>query len=466
MLHQSKGINPNYAARIDRIQSIDKVEGADKLWQATIGPDNVLVDPSYKVGDLVVFFPVECTICDKLLGSMNLFEPQAAEKNSNYDEYLTVKESCGDARSLCGYFSSTGRVRAIKLRGAYSLGFVLPTESLGEVWPELKGYSYKVGTVFDSIGDEIVCKKYVPVNLKKDPKAQVGRKADKHSLDRLIPDQFHFHYDTELVKNNMDMIHPDDHLTISVKLHGTSVILSNTLCKRKLSRWEKIKKFFGRPVKEAEYGLMYSSRTVLKNRYTDQFTSDVYGDVAKMLGRFVEPSYTWYGEIVGYKTGTTTCIQKNHDYGCEPGVWRLVVYRITRTTDGGQVKELEMNDVISKIKDVRQKMLSEGFIEEAKRLDTVTVVYDGLARSMYDDLYDKDGQDLDRWRTDLLQHMSEDQSWRMEKREPLCKNKVPREGVVIRITDVPGALKLKTKAHYLMETQNLDDGVEDIEEEN
>ena len=54
----------------------------------------------------------------------------------------------------------------------------------------------------------------------------------------------------------------------------------------------------------------------------------------------------------------------------------------------------------------------------------------------------------------------------MELDEPLCKNKVPREGVVIRIEGdrFKRAWKLKCKRHYECEAKAHDNDEIDIEE--
>jgi hypothetical protein len=57
----------------------------------------------------------------------------------------------------------------------------------------------------------------------------------------------------------------------------------------------------------------------------------------------------------------------------------------------------------------------------------------------------------------------------MELDEPLCtENKVPREGIVIRIDDdiKPRAWKLKTLRHYGKEAEENDSGEENIEDMN
>jgi hypothetical protein len=54
----------------------------------------------------------------------------------------------------------------------------------------------------------------------------------------------------------------------------------------------------------------------------------------------------------------------------------------------------------------------------------------------------------------------------MELDEPMCKNKVPREGVVVRVVGDPlaRAWKLKTMRHYGKEAEAHDKGEVDIEE--
>ena len=54
----------------------------------------------------------------------------------------------------------------------------------------------------------------------------------------------------------------------------------------------------------------------------------------------------------------------------------------------------------------------------------------------------------------------------MEEDEPLCKNKVPREGIVVRIDGdkFARAWKLKTMRHYGKEAEQHDKGEVDMEE--
>ena len=170
-------------------------------------------------------------------------------------------------------------------------------------------------------------------------------------FDKLIEGQFKFHYDTKKLEEDISILKPNDSVSISVKVHWTSVILSNILCNRKPSRWEKIKKFFGFNVQTTEYDNIYSSRKVIKNRYpaegsNDFYGTDIWGDVNKVFSQFLSPGITVYGEIVGYTTGTSQYIQKNHDYGCEVGQWKFMPYRITlKDNNGVEIKDLDVKEV-------------------------------------------------------------------------------------------------------------------------
>ena len=70
------------------------------------------------------------------------------------------------------------------------------------------------------------------------------------------------------------------------------------------------------------------------------------------------------------------------------------------------------------------------------------------------------------WQENMLGVLKNMKSWGMEQNEPLCKNKVPREGIVLRINDdvVPEAFKLKCLKFLGKEAELMDKGeVEDIE---
>ena len=93
----------------------------------------------------------------------------------------------------------------------------------------------------------------------------------------------------------------------------------------------------------------------------------------------------------------------------------------------------------------------------------MNVLYYGPFCDMYSDV-----DANNHFHKNILDRMKNDKEWLlMEKNEPMCKNKVPREGVVIRIDNdiMPRAWKLKSKAHYEIEAKQHDAGEADMEEE-
>ena len=247
-----------------------------------------------------------------------------------------------------------------------------------------------------------------------------------------------------------------------VLIHNTSAIFANILCNRKLSTWEKIKKFFGFKVQLYEYGNVYSSRSVIKNQYINPnansyYNTDVWGTVNEVISPYIEEGFTIYGEIVGYVPGSDKMIQKNHDYGCKRGEWKFMPYRITHTDEFGNKNEFELYEV-----DEWTRNLVTENPEIADKIMFLDIVYSGKLMDLYPDIPVET-----HWHANVLARMKTDKDrFLMEEDEPMCKNKVPREGIVIRKSnDIHArAWKLKTLRHYGKEAEAHDKGEVDMEE--
>ena len=91
--------------------------------------------------------------------------------------------------------------------------------------------------------------------------------------------------------------------------------------------------------------------------------------------------------------------------------------------------------------------------------NSVVELYYGYAKDLFPDIeHNKDFGDIfvDKLREKYL-----------EKQCSFCKNKVPNEGIVLRIDELGSrALKLKSFAFLQKETKELDKGNVDMEEEN
>ena len=169
-----------------------------------------------------------------------------------------------------------------------------------------------------------------------------------------------------------------------------------------------------------------------------------------------------YGEICGYVEGTTKMIQKGHDYGCRPGEWKFMPYRIVQIKGKKRI-EWDLSDVVDWTHWVQQSLY--GFAPWlVDKIMPATILYEGPLGLLYPDI-ERDGD----WNINLLERMKNDKELLgMEVQEPLCKMKAPREGVVIRKIgdEIPRAWKLKSAAHYELEKKSHDAGEADIEESN
>lgn len=475
----------NYVAIISKVTDLKPIPNADNVCLTVLSGYNVIVKKTTQIGDVVIFFPQESCICEKYLSANNLYGISDYEKNRNREEVeallkkaqnetdpVKAEEIKQEAKSLVGFFNNKGRVTRLKLRGEYSCGFVMPAESLCKAYPELEGTDWEslVGTEFSMINDEEVVWKYIP-EMKVPESYLMGRSRKNRkawrkmvSFDRIIPEQFAVHYETVQLEKAIRDVKPDDNIFVSVKLHGTSGVFCNILCNKKLTVWGKIKKFFGFKVQDKEYGNVYSSHHKIKNRDIDPnvgpgfYERDTWYPVNEMLKPYLPEGMSVYGEIVGYVDGLESPIQTNHDYGCKPGEWKFMPYRITMTDLAGKKEEWNAHKVNEWTKD-----FIKAHPEHEGKIIPMTVLYEGKFRDLYPDL----DPESETYYGDVLARLKVREDWLMEKNEPLCLyHKVPREGVVFRVEDdiFPRAWKLKTQKHYDLKKKAKDKGEFDMEE--
>ncbi len=429
----------NYLAAIFRIENIRAHTNADRLQIVSIFGNNVVTGLNAKAGDLYCYFPLECAISKEFLSFTNSFR----DLELNMDK--TKK----------GFFEENLRVRAARLRGEKSEGYIVPVSELERFAKDVLGQTFVVteeyvGYDFDTFLDHQICKKYIARGTRiQNTAGKKTRGNTKRYESKLVENQFHFHVDTAHLKREVHKISPDDYIHISEKLHGTSVVISNVLCKRRLSLVDRIAQYFGANIQDTQYDKLYSSRQVIKNLRLDDesntnhyYDSDVWGIVADKYFPCLQNGYTFYGEIVGY-TPNGAYIQKNYDYGCNPGELDFYVYRMTFTNNKGDVFELSPLQV----KDYCGR----------HGIKTPEVHYYGKARDLFPEL------DVENhWHDDFLQKMMEKY---LEQKCHICKNDVWAEGVCLRV-DKPNewdCFKLKSFNFVMGETADRDKGEVDIE---
>lgn len=445
--------NINYLAKIVQIDQFKPHSDPEvnKLKCCIIDGFNIICDIDSQPG-LYVYFPTACCLNPDFLRYANLYR----KKELNNDPEQS------------GMFDENGRVKAIKLRGELSEGFILPVVILENYILSVTNVpiTCEAGTEFDCVEHDgktfWINKKYIPKNTRIPGAPNSGSKNAKQpkGLDKIIENQFRFHYDTTVIKKCPHVLKPTDLISITEKVHGTSGISAYVLCKQPLTWKQKIAKWLTGE-KFNIYDYLYSSRTVVKNKYYNKnVTSGFYGvDVWKCADDLIRPflsrGMSAYYEIVGFLPNGGY-IQKGYDYGCIPpkegdkyqhGVhFKVLIYRLTYTNVDGNIHEFSA-------KEVQQWSKSMG-------LTPVTEYYYGYASELYPDL-----KADEHWNENFLVRLANDKNFYMECDSPTCDNKVPHEGVVIKVENMKSeAFKLKCFKFLDKEGKALDKGELNIED--
>lgn len=213
---------------------------------------------------------------------------------------------------------------------------------------------------------------------------------------------------------------------------------------------------------DTEYYNVYSSRTVIKNRYINKqvnrgfYSVDIWGYYNELLNGKIPENITIYGEIVGYLNDSDSMIQKGYDYGCERGKNKLMIYRVSEKLDDGAHKEYEICDVIRFTDELIEK-----YPEIYDNIISYPLLYHGKLSELYPEI-----DTSNHWNENVLEAMKNDKvHFGMEGDEPMCRNKVPREGICLRIADDPikECFKLKCVKFLAKEQKAVDNGEVDIE---
>lgn len=398
-------------------------------------------------------------------------------KDELKDSEAVLKEVSQKISRKCGFFEKNGRVRAIKLKGTPSFGYMFSQAEMAKAYPEVMKLNLEdyIGFDFDTVSNELFTTAYVPKLINPGGNRRGGKSKKAKVYEQMIEGEFAFHYDTEPLGKNIWKISPYDNVVISNKLHGSSVIIAHVKAKYPMPlRW--YEKAYNKLIKllhmnedklikrwDIRYAEIPSSRKVikdpelnpaLKNGY---YATDIWNDWANKLKGKIPQDMTIYGEIIGYETGTDRPIQKLYDYGAKLGENFLMIYRITQIDrETGEKREFDVNEVYD-----WTMQLVKDYPELKASVHPIDIFYHGPFNELYPDIPVDN-----KWHDNILQRMASDKElFGMEELEPLCVNKVPREGLVIRVDHdkVPRAYKLKTVAFRDFEQKQIDAGEVDSE---
>ena len=448
MFRISEKANPNYLAKVVQLPPLRKHSNADRLQCVSIDGNNVITDMTAKEGEYYVFFPLESAINKDFLAWSNGYEDKALNAD----------------KEKKGFFNNKGRVRAIRLRGERSEGYICPLEVfllwISETFDpkaiheyDLDGYKEEYfdswhDTAKGSLNDVVLVEKYVVKHKHVQNAARNTTKKVRRS--KLVDGQFKLHVDTQQFKRYTDAIKADDIISVTYKLHGTSFVVGKVLCNKPLKWWERGLKAIGVPIETVHYDTIYASRKVVKNAFEEAYDPvhfygyDLWEDIAKTLEEALTPGITLYGEAVGY-TRNGAFIQTPFDYGCRENTFETYIYRITMTNVAGRVFEFTTQQVKDYCLKNNLKYVPELYYGKAFHLSPMF----GAGMPETTEILLKDLSDL---------YLEKD-CW-------MCNNKVPAEGVVIRreIFDIE-AYKFKSFKFLEFETKQLDSGEAGLEEE-
>ena len=269
---------------IEEIRAIDPHPNADRLSLASILGWQVCVKKDeFKVGDLVVYFPIDSILPADVEGCI-------------FGENSKVK-------------LTKGRIKTIKLRGAISQGMATP--------PKLVGLSsIKLG---QDVTKKLGVTKYEPAAPSYQSGPKLSRMRDKPKENPF----FRKYGGLENYKNYPDLFEEGELVSITEKVHGTHFragyvpYVANTL-------WRKIKKFLKLSTPTHEF--VFGSNTV-QLQYQGEGHKTFYDNnvYAMMVNKYnlkekLKPGEVVHGEIYGEG------IQKGYNYGKKGTDFGLVLF--------------------------------------------------------------------------------------------------------------------------------------------
>ncbi|HMT01943.1 MAG TPA: RNA ligase family protein [Burkholderiales bacterium] len=427
----------NYTCTVVKIEHLFPIEGADKIQRCNILGNDIVVSKELQVGTIMLYFV-----------SGTRLNPDYCKFNNLYsDSALNIDDK------QKGYINNKCKVSAVKLRNVISNGMLMPLESLDAFHLDIKN-SLKVGDSFTDINEYSICEKYIVV-VKENTHSPNKLKNVKR-FNRLIDDYFQFHNCTEQLPKNIHKLNPDDIIGIHYKKHGVSAVFANIPTLRPLKWWEKLLKRWGVKIEDKVYDIIYSSRKVIKNKYIYSNKSDlpqskdIWGVVDKEIGHLIPKNWNVFGEIVGF-TPKGSSLQPRYDYGCKQGEHKFYVYKISIVNPDGKLIYLT------------DKQIQE-WCDSVGLLFSDTLLYYGRAINRYNFKPTKnDPWTVEKWRERFLEVLKHTFT---EKDCKMCVNKVPMEGIVLRIEKLNKyeAYKLKSQAFFLLESKAQDNEVTNLED--
>lgn len=414
--------NPNYAAFIYEVTQTHPLDGLDNLVGVNVGGYQALVPKTTKPGDRFVAVVAGTQISASYAMLLNLHR----DASLNADKTQT------------GYLENNRRVKAIRLRGNASNALLLDINLF-----EADLSNERVGVEFDHIdGVEFSRKFVVPTKGNINNGSAVVKKHKSGVTDEFFPQ----HYDTpQWYRVSQEFAGKD--VTVTQKLHGTSIRFGWTLAERNLKWYERLAQRLGVKVSTVEDKFVVGSRRVIKTEGDGDhwYSTDIWSEFAEKhgLAEALPKNVIVYGELIGWLPDGEP-IQRGYTYDLPKGQAALYIYRVTIMTPQGV--QYDLSDAAMR-----------EFVEQ-RGLKAVPLLASFSCAEKADGL-------LSDWlaeRTDMVFNDRMLYPWAV----PLSPDSPCDEGVVIRAEGIrPHVAKYKFPRFYEHESAAMDKGDADIEEQ-
>lgn len=268
-------------AIVAKLTNIQPIPGADRIVQAEVLGEAVIIGKDYNEGDVGIFFPAGLCISGEFALANSLF-----------------KKHPETGAALGGYLEPNGRVRFLKMKKVVSRGIWLPLSSMNMYLkvrtagdPELL-----VGTQFNAYGGHQICWKYVSPDAKT---AQDNNKNKPGKARSVKYENFYEIGDTSRMVYNLHTFKKHTVAIVTEKLHGTSGRSGYLPIKRTPNWLDKVFGVFGfeRPKR---YGYPLGTRRMVIGENSpskELFRREIH----ERLIPFLRKGQIVYYEIVGYE---------------------------------------------------------------------------------------------------------------------------------------------------------------------
>ena len=323
-----------YEAYITTLKNVKKHSNADRLQIAECFGNQVIIDLSYKEGDIGIYFPTDGKLGEEFAEANNL-----------------VRKNDENGNNIGGYLDPDKRnIKALKLRGEKSDGLFLPLSSLT---PFCDIKELNLGDRITTLNGTLICEKYIPRTNKRTRNGNNKQLAKRKEIEYPL---FREHIDTEQLDYNLGEFRKGDLCYITLKMHGTSQRTANLPKQNNKNFITRLKDKY----LKAKYDIVSGTRRVVLENFENGF----YGN-----DKFREHYHNWfkdklqkgetvYYEVVGYVNETTPIMpdgdnkkvqdkeftkqygdRTRFSYGCDEGFNNIYVYRMTLTNEEGYVVE-------------------------------------------------------------------------------------------------------------------------------